>query len=89
MPIKVQAGRCLRKVGERWRIALLLAVVQAEECEGAAGREQVVPRFEALEKLVVDEWCLEGCWSMKPLLDGGKICQVCVRARVRGSGIGM
>jgi hypothetical protein len=74
--IKVQAGRCLRKVGERWRIALLLALVQAGDKEGAGGREEeVLQRFEALEKLVVDEWYLEGCWDMKPLLDGGKICQ--------------
>ena len=35
----------------------------------------MLQRFEALEKLVVDEWYLEGCWDMKPLLDGGKICQ--------------
>ena len=72
--LKVQAGRCLRKVGERWRVALVLALVSAQEAAGA--EEDVGARFLALENKVAQDWCLVGCWDMKPLLDGGKVCQV-------------
>lgn len=74
LPLKVQAGRCLRKIGERWRVALLLALVSAQEAASGEGDEEM--RFLALEKRIVDEWHLIRCWDMKPLLDGGKVCQV-------------
>ena len=76
IPLKVQAGRCLRKIGERWRVALVLALVSAQEAAGDGDTEQAAALFVALEKRIVEEWCLIGCWDMKPLLDGGKICQV-------------
>lgn len=53
---------------------MLLALLQARD-EGGA-QQEVEERFQELEKMIVDVWGLSGCWDMKPLLDGGKICQV-------------
>ena len=71
---KVRAGQCLRKAGERWKIALVLATVQALAMGGDKG--SVEGQFQVLEKKIIDDWCLENCWQMKPVLDGGKVCQI-------------
>ena len=74
MARKVRAGQCLRKAGERWKIALVLATVQALAMGGDKG--SVEGQFQVLEKKIIDDWCLENCWQMKPVLDGGKVCQI-------------
>mmetsp|Transcript_22138 Transcript_22138/g.72881 ORF Transcript_22138/g.72881 Transcript_22138/m.72881 type:complete len:227 (-) Transcript_22138:566-1246(-) len=67
--LKLRAAKCLRRGGEQWRLALVLAAGELSETLS-------MEDLHALEREMMNSWALDKCWEIKPLLTGNDICQI-------------